>query len=212
MSVSIRLLFLLLLSSNWAYSDARSLVISHVSAMQTNYEDPRSKTLEVDVGNERLCTYCEQFTAQAIYYLSENKTQSEIVEALHHTCSRLRTFHKECDALVDYYAPLFFVEIAMIKPEDFCKKVNLCEDAGFISPQIYGDSCSVCHEAVVEVLLKLKDPDTQCKKLVFEYGPLIMANAERFLEKHDVCVSLHVCKDSGIEAGSNSPLLDITSA
>lgn len=62
---------------------------------------------------------------------------------------------------MDYYAPLFFVEIAMIEPEDFCKKVNLCEDAGFISPQIYGDSCSVCHEAVVEVLLKLKDPDTQ---------------------------------------------------
>lgn len=29
--MSIRLLFLLLLSSNWAYSDARSLVISHVS-------------------------------------------------------------------------------------------------------------------------------------------------------------------------------------
>lgn len=29
--MSIRLLFLLLLSSSWAYSDARSLVISHVS-------------------------------------------------------------------------------------------------------------------------------------------------------------------------------------
>lgn len=79
----------------WSPGKSKWLSIFHVLAMQTNYEDPRSKTLEVDVGNERLCTYCEQFTAQAIYYLSENKTQSEIVEALHRTCSRLHTFHKE---------------------------------------------------------------------------------------------------------------------
>lgn len=33
----------------------------------------------------------------------------------------------------------------------------------------------------------------QCKQLVFEYGPLILANAEHFLETTDVCTILHAC-------------------
>lgn len=33
----------------------------------------------------------------------------------------------------------------------------------------------------------------QCKRLVFEYAPVILVNAEQFLEKNDVCTMLHVC-------------------
>lgn len=36
----------------------------------------------------------------------------------------------------------------------------------------------------------------QCKKLVLEYGPLILANAEKFLEATDICTSIHACKKS----------------
>lgn len=33
----------------------------------------------------------------------------------------------------------------------------------------------------------------QCKRLVFEYAPIILINAEEFLEKTDVCTLLHAC-------------------
>ncbi|KAF8397139.1 hypothetical protein HHK36_016046 [Tetracentron sinense] len=121
----------------------------------------------------------------------------------------------QCITLVDYYAPLVFLEITNLQPEDFCQKVNLCEQMAIASPQ-HQDSCGLCHHAVAEVLVKLKDPEIQleilelllkgcdtvenyvkqCKKLVFEYGPLIMANAEQFLENTDLCTTFHACKAS----------------
>ena len=67
----------------------------------------------------------------------------------------------QCITLVDYYVPLFFTEISSIHPEDFCQKVNLCQKVALISSQIHEDSCGMCHHAVSEVLLKLKDPDTE---------------------------------------------------
>lgn len=33
----------------------------------------------------------------------------------------------------------------------------------------------------------------QCKRLVLDFGPLIFANAEKFLETTDICTALHVC-------------------
>ena len=33
----------------------------------------------------------------------------------------------------------------------------------------------------------------QCKKLVFEYGPLILANSEKILEQTDICKAIHAC-------------------
>ncbi|XP_077239162.1 saposin B domain-containing protein isoform X2 [Tasmannia lanceolata] len=216
MGVRLGLSFLLVLSLSWGYADARSLVISDA----------------LDVKNERVCTLCEQFAAQAIYYLGENKTEVEIIDTLHQACSRLHSFKQECVSLVDYYAPLFFVEIALVDPADFCRKVNLCEEVPLVLPQKYQGSCVLCHHAVVEVLTKLKDPDTQleiievllkacdkvdknytkeCKKLVFEYGPLILANAEQFLETTDICTSIHACKPSSSEeANKYASLLEIS--
>ncbi|PIA59629.1 hypothetical protein AQUCO_00400489v1 [Aquilegia coerulea] len=162
--------------------------------------------------DDKVCTMCEQYSSLAINYLSENKTQTEILDTLHQTCSRMHSFKQECTTLVDYYAPLFFLEVAGVEPVEFCSKMNLC-DIMESSPQ---DSCTVCHEAVAEILNKLEDPDTQleiieillkvcnktdqyakkCKKLVFEYGPLIMANADKFLVKNDLCTAIHACKTS----------------
>ncbi|KAK6255578.1 hypothetical protein SCA6_016883 [Theobroma cacao] len=163
--------------------------------------------------NDNVCTLCEEFANEAIDYLSQNKTQTEIVEMLHKSCSRVPSFKQQCITLVDYYVPLFFMEVSSIRPEDFCQKVNLCQKVALISSQIREDSCGMCHRAIAEVLIKLKDPDTQldiielllkgcdsmqnyvkkCKRIVFEYGPLILTNAEQFLETTDVCTILHAC-------------------
>lgn len=48
-----------------------------------------------------------------------------------------------------------------MQPSEFCKTVNLCQQMAIFSSQLREDSCGLCHQAVSEVLVKLKDPDTQ---------------------------------------------------
>ncbi|KAG5585127.1 hypothetical protein H5410_045561 [Solanum commersonii] len=164
-------------------------------------------------GNEQLCTLCEEYTAQALNYMANNKTQTEIIDRLHKSCSKMRFYKKECAILVDYYAPLFFLQINKMKPENFCQQFGLCEQVVIISQVLSGKNCDLCHKVVTEAELKLKDPDTRleilelllkacgaikpyakkCKKLVFEFAPVILINAEQFLEQNDICAILHAC-------------------
>ncbi|XVF65921.1 hypothetical protein PTKIN_Ptkin09bG0289800 [Pterospermum kingtungense] len=229
MDVRFGLLFLFVLGASWA-CDARQLevvvvevVISDASVVEIN-KGQDGEVGEKVAQRDNVCTLCEEFATEAIDYLSQNKTQSEIVEMLHHSCSRIGSFKQQCITLVDYYVPLFFNELSTIQPEDFCQKVNLCQKVAFISSQIREDSCGMCHNAVSEALIKLKDPDTQmdilelllkgcnsvqnyvkkCKRIVFEYGPLILTNAEHFLETTDVCTMLHACNDSDQASVANS--------
>ncbi|KAF5186751.1 saposin B domain-containing protein [Thalictrum thalictroides] len=204
MGVKVGLLFLLVLGISWLNNvNARNIVRYDLHATQENYKGLK---------DDRVCTMCKQYSSLAINYLAENKTQTEIIDALHHACSRMHSFKQQCTTLVDYYAPLFFQEVAGVEPVEFCSKMDLCN----IMESSSQDSCTVCHEAVAEVLNKLEDPDTQleiieillkvcnktdqyakkCKRLVFEYGPLIMANAEKFLTKNDLCTVIHACKTS----------------
>ncbi|KAK4795812.1 hypothetical protein SAY86_028138 [Trapa natans] len=175
--------------------------------------------------NEKVCLLCEEYAAQALDYIGDNKTQTEILNLLHESCSRVPTFKQQCTSLVDYYAPLFFSEVSSIQPGDLCQKVNLCEQIALFSTQFREDSCQLCHHAVAEALDKLKDPETQmevietlmnacnsmdkkyvkkCKRMVFEYGPLVLANAEQFLETNDLCTALHACKSNEIIDGKSS--------
>lgn len=161
-----------------------------------------------------ICTMCEEYTSTALGYLSNNKTQAKILDLLLTTCSKMPIYKHECTAMVDQYVPLFFLEISTIKPDDICQKVDLCQNVVSISQQFSQNGCDLCHQMVSETLTKLKDPDTQldilqlllkacgsvekyankCKKMVFEYAPVILINAENFLEKNDVCTILHACQ------------------
>ncbi|GER55738.1 saposin B domain-containing family protein [Striga asiatica] len=166
--------------------------------------------------NNQLCTLCEEFASEALNYLNQNKTQTEILDILHKSCAKVLSFKQQCIVLVDYYAPLFFIEVSNVQADEFCRKVNLCEEGVSFSHRFSKDKCDICHNVVTEALLKLKDPDTEleivqlllkacdsigksvkkCKKIVFEYAPLILVNAEEFLEKNDVCSILRACDKS----------------
>ncbi|KAK9125924.1 hypothetical protein Scep_014770 [Stephania cephalantha] len=220
------LLCLFVMGITWGFADARSLVVSDFSTTQIsqkfNIEVAEHETV---VKNDRVCALCEQFTSQAITYLGENKTQTQIIDKLHHTCSELPYYKKECSRLVDYYAPLFFLEIATIQPETFCEKVNLCDETLFTPP----NSCDVCHIVTAEILAKLEDPETQleiiknllklcnvvenyekkCKALIFEYGPLILAKTQKFLENKELCNIIHACKGSNGGGEAESSLFEV---
>ncbi|CAN8278811.1 unnamed protein product [Cochlearia groenlandica] len=180
-------------------SDARSIVDSTFS------EEVSKK--------ENVCTLCEEYVTVALSYLEKNDTQAQIIDELHDRCSRTRGFAQQCITLVDYYVPLFFLQLDSFQPEEFCKRMNLCDKVVALVEEARQDSCGVCHKTVSEILIKLQDPDTQldivelllkgckslknyekkCKKLVFEYGPLILVNAEEYLVKNDVCTLLRAC-------------------
>jgi len=73
----------------------------------------------------------------------------------------------QCITLVDYYAPLFFLEIASIQPQEFCHKIHICHLISYISSHVQEDSCGFCNDAVSTLLAKLKDSDTKVCNFIF---------------------------------------------
>uniref|UniRef100_A0A0D9UX67 Pulmonary surfactant-associated protein B n=1 Tax=Leersia perrieri TaxID=77586 RepID=A0A0D9UX67_9ORYZ len=178
----------------------------------------------------KLCQLCEQYSTEALFYLQQNETQTEILTILHHACSHLAPLKQQCITLVDYYIPMFFLEVSVVKPEKFCESVHLCRKGTMLRLPTRGDTCGLCHHAVVEALIMLKDPDMRleiveillkacskaenyaqkCKKMVLEYVPLILLKSEKFLETSDVCSAIHAC-NTGTQASAETMLLSATS-
>ncbi|XP_006643789.1 proactivator polypeptide-like 1 [Oryza brachyantha] len=179
--------------------------------------------------NGKLCQLCEQYSTEALFYLQQNETQTEILSILHHACANVGPLKQQCITLVDYYIPLFFLEVSVVQPEKFCESVHLCRKGTMLNLPTRGDICGLCHHVLVEVLIMLKDPDMQleivdillkacgkadnyvqqCKKMVLEYIPLILVKSQKFLETTDVCSEIHACK-TGTQA-SETMLLSATS-
>ncbi|CAN6328676.1 unnamed protein product [Urochloa humidicola] len=163
--------------------------------------------------NPQLCQLCEEFASEALFYLKENETQTEIIDTLHQACSKFPSFKLECTRLIDYYAPLFFSKVASLSPEGFCVSVSFCAEATFIRLPRHEDTCTLCHEVVDEIVTNLEDPDMElkiieillkgcnnaenfvqkCKRLIIQNAPIIMEYVKKFLEKKDFCNSIHVC-------------------
>ncbi|KAJ9545052.1 hypothetical protein OSB04_024759 [Centaurea solstitialis] len=197
----IALIFVFLLAAGFA-CDAGELTnalrnkLSAVSVLRLQGEK-RSGVSGNVVKNDNLCNLCETYAGEALFYLQQNKTQTEILSILHQSCSKLQSLHRQCITLVDFYAPLFFLEVSTVKPFDFCGKVNLCNKEVNICNEVVAyaeefkrNSCDLCQVMVSEAVAFLKNPSTQ---MVFSYTPLILANAEILLETEDVCGKLHAC-------------------
>jgi saposin len=80
----------------------------------------------------------------------------------------------QCITLVDYYVPLFFLEVSMVSPEKFCESVHLCKKGMKISLPTREGTCGLCHHVIVEVLVMLKDPNTQVAAVFFTLSANIL--------------------------------------
>ncbi|QCE12006.1 saposin [Vigna unguiculata] len=204
------LLFLVVvLGAAWA-CDAREVANLDQTKIYTANTEPKAKF--------DMCALCEEYTTKALEYIKQNKTDQEIIDTLHNTCSQLHSFKQKCIDLVDYYTPIFLSEVASLKPREFCHEINICQLVEHVSVQVQEDACGFCEETVSTLLDKLKDSDTKleiietllklcnsvekyankCKRLVFDYGPLVFDNAEKFLENVDFCTVIHACKSSAV--------------
>ncbi|XP_039132793.1 prosaposin-like isoform X2 [Dioscorea cayenensis subsp. rotundata] len=197
MAQKIGVLFLFILAVSYFDVDARGLLASDIT--EYNIHGSENKLSEAVGNHYQLCTLCEEFTAEATIFLAENKTQTEIIAYFQKACSRLPSLEQQCIILVDFYGSLFFHEISIIRPAVFCQKVDLCEKQSVVLSKS-NNTCNLCRQVVDEVLSRLKDPDTQCKRIVLQYGPLILVNGEKFLETNDICSTIHACEPSKVEA------------
>ncbi|CAA0266020.1 unnamed protein product [Arabidopsis thaliana] len=75
-----------------------------------------------------------------------------------------------CDArnsiiLEPIILPSFSSHKSIVKSDQFCKKFNLCQEVTALASEFHLGNC----EAWRETVTKLKDPETKCLKVVFEY-------------------------------------------
>jgi len=211
---------LLLLLVSMGAAEARSTVFLDIKEEARDYgqiskEELTSSKIPVHVGRGiPLCSACQNFTNDALSYLSEKESQDKMMQVLHDACSQTFSLEKKCAELVDYYVPLLFAKIAEIKPDEFCKQYGLCNS--LLSGVRSESTCALCHSFMDQIETKLKDPDAeveiiqlllkecnkleghvqQCKRLVLQYIPLILVNGEKFLEKNDICTIVKAC-DAG---------------
>jgi saposin len=164
--------------------------------------------------DRKSCKMCEEMATNALTFLENNRTQAEIVIALHLACAQLQQLSKQCDMLVDMYTPRMVQELDNITPEQFCLKTRMCRPLRMILDQ---NDCATCQFVILEIKIKLQDPKTQekvldvfmngcnrvvnhvdeCKALVTQYGPFVLANIDKILDSQAVCCKAGFCK-SGI--------------
>ncbi|KAG9438958.1 hypothetical protein H6P81_019123 [Aristolochia fimbriata] len=106
--------------------------------------------------------------------------------------------------------------------ENLCNSTGLCPEAASSLLHLSTveeikvpdeRSCSTCRNAVAQLQQDLDDPELkikvirallkacentgdhakECKKIVFKYGPLILANLDKYLTDTDLCYTLHLC-------------------
>ncbi|KAJ3693795.1 hypothetical protein LUZ60_009275 [Juncus effusus] len=211
MDLKVNLLLVLALAISCTSSEARNLDKFDIAAYSK-------------IASGELCEICEDYSDKVLDYLKQDETQTEIFSLLYQACSQLSSFEKQCVKMVDHYVPIFFDEVSDLDSDDFCEKLHVCKDDSTINNinniiKLPSDenSCELCHQVVVKLLTKLQDPDTQldiiemlikgctkvknmipqCNKLVSQYGPEIISNAETFLKTTDICASTLACKTSG---------------
>lgn len=71
--------------------------------LETQIENKVPEALE---RNELVCSMCENFTAQAVDYFSQNKTQEEIIQTLHQACAELKSFEQQVDSFTLSNSPI----------------------------------------------------------------------------------------------------------
>ncbi|TVU18835.1 hypothetical protein EJB05_34950 [Eragrostis curvula] len=203
-----------------------SILLSTTASLALDDADIRTRNVGTTsltmTENPQFCQLCEEFATEALFYLKENETQTEIINTLHQACSKLHSFKLECARLVDYYAPLFFTKIATLSPEEFCVSVSFCGKVALIRLPRHEDTCTLCHEVVDEIVTNLEDPDMElkiieillkgcnntenfvqkCKRLIIQNAPVILEQIKKFLKKKDFCNSIHVCGGKTVHAGS----------
>lgn len=195
------------------------------------YINPRGKLLaQTERANGRTCALCEEFAKDALPYLAANTTALKMIEALHRACARLGDSSKQCQIMVDIFAADLMERLDDISPEELCQITHFCTPTSkpaLTSRGLKINDCAICQFVVLEVKLKLKDPVTQerilevllngcnrvqnhvdeCKMIVTQYAPFILANLDTILDADALCSKIRACQANTLSAVGSVLLL-----
>ncbi|KAG9147938.1 hypothetical protein Leryth_003533 [Lithospermum erythrorhizon] len=81
--------------------------IGIISVFQTKLHRSGSNVHAAEVGRNEVCTMCEEFASDAVNYISNNKTQTDIIEMLHQSCSKMFSFKQEVCIKTSFQSLIF---------------------------------------------------------------------------------------------------------
>jgi len=89
---------------------------------------------------------------------------------------------KQCDLLVDLYTPHMIEQLDNLTPQEFCEKMKLCKP-----PQLSWkrNDCALCQFVILEIKLKLQDPNLQVCVLNNSVNPTF--------SQRDACLVINYC-------------------
>jgi saposin len=181
-----KMLFFSALVFCFAMTNARIMLPSQTMAEVSQPTEEIIVPVEI-VKSSQFCQLCEQYASEALDYLSGNKTQTEIISALHLVCSKIDYLKQQCVTMVDYYVPLLFKEVENISPEDLCDRVKICKaDARQRFSFVEGDNykptkmdnmpaerkkssqwCKTCEKVATDALSYLEKNQTETEIIAF---------------------------------------------
>ena len=80
------------------------------------------------------CIMCEYVIHKIQHFLSENKTEEEIENALEQVCGYMpKAVRPQCDHVVETYGPAIIEMLAgEVDPQQICTMMHLCDQQGIL--------------------------------------------------------------------------------
>ncbi|KAJ4459565.1 putative Proactivator polypeptide [Paratrimastix pyriformis] len=163
------------------------------------------------------CTVCQFIMSELESFLTQAKTEEEIVKAVEQVCSRLPGFIQgPCHDLIEQYGPeIIQLLVDKENPQTICTQIKLCNKS---VPQVeITAECAVCRwilvtleswissnttEAEIEKMVENvcthlpKGISAQCDALVEEYGALIIDMLIQEADPNIICHKLGLCTEN----------------
>jgi saposin len=174
------------------------------------------------------CTACEFLVKQAELYLSQNKTDEDILNFLSNDCKILndKSWIATCQGLVSTYGPqIIHMLVNKEDPTTVCTELKICTSANDMVDTPEAADCALCQflvgrvegylasnmteTAIVDALLKdcaiLRETNivATCKNLVGTYGAEIITLLVNEENPDQVCLKLKVCTSADNVVVSN---------
>jgi saposin len=158
------------------------------------------------------CSICTAIVGFVESYVEQNATIAQIQARLDAACALTGPYASECKALVDQYLPQIIAWIEKNEtPADICTQLGVCNDKIVKAPE--DGFCSICEaivgfvesyveqnatiaqiQARLDAACALTGPyASECKALVDQYLPQIIAWIEKNETPADICTQLGVC-------------------
>ncbi|XP_024516440.1 uncharacterized protein LOC112341121 [Selaginella moellendorffii] len=151
------------------------------------------------------CSACHFLATKAL--AAGNRLSPEAIrEELTAACSSHKWIQDRCMSVLDRFGPGL-----LGSPAHFCMESEVCKANGVKG--VGRNNCALCRYLALEMKTKLQDPETQekliefllancqklhnhedeCKLLVLEYGPQVLANLEAVLDDDEICAKIGMC-------------------